>query len=499
MKTFLISRKRRRTAYASSVDVQINGDLDVDGTATIDGPLTVTDATQTTNVSTGSIITAGGIGAAKNVSVGGRLMVTDTTQATVPLSGSLFTYGGLGVDKDAFIGGNLTVTGSVTPGSLILSAITPTTVTASGAISTTDATQSTSTATGSVVTAGGIGAAKNIRAGGIIAVDAATDSTSSTTGSIITNGGLGVAKAGHFGGQLAADATTETSSATTGSLVTSGGLGVAKKVYVGSSTEAASTSTGSIITAGGIGCAKTVYANQVLVTTDIVGGASITGVTVQGTTLVSATGTTESSSTSTGALQTLGGAGIAKNVYVGGNVSIAGATGLLACANVLNRQLPSYASGSDTITIGATVTNPTKPTSVLYDTVTWQVMGGWMMAHYHYQNNASAAGSNAGNGRYLFTLPGGYAMPSSIPVYAGTDRTFCHAIGSGLVGFTANNGWPCTPYAYSTTQFGVLLDNATFLSNTYDSLADSNVMYSFVISVPVTATATSRFSTFAIS
>jgi hypothetical protein len=67
-------------------------------------------------------------------------------------------------------------------------------------------------------------------------------------------------------------------------------------------TESTSTSTGALVTSGGLGVAK-----------NIVAGGNVT-----------INGTTESTSTSTGALVTSGGLGVAKNIVAGGNVTING-------------------------------------------------------------------------------------------------------------------------------------------------------------------------------
>jgi hypothetical protein len=67
-----------------------------------------------------------------------------------------------------------------------------TNVTATGQLNASATTSSTSTTTGAVVTAGGMGVAKNMTVGGQINNTNTTNSTSRTTGAIVTAGGLGV-------------------------------------------------------------------------------------------------------------------------------------------------------------------------------------------------------------------------------------------------------------------------------------------------------------------
>lgn len=58
-----------------------------------------------------------------------------------------------------------------------------------------------------------------------------TQSTSATTGAIITAGGVGVAKDVHIAGQLHSTATTQSTSGTTGAIITDGGIGAAKDIF----------------------------------------------------------------------------------------------------------------------------------------------------------------------------------------------------------------------------------------------------------------------------
>jgi hypothetical protein len=72
-----------------------------------EGTVTISNTTDSSNVATGSIITAGGAGIAKNLNVGANLRVIGTTEATSTTTGSTVLSGGLGVAKNVHIGGEL--------------------------------------------------------------------------------------------------------------------------------------------------------------------------------------------------------------------------------------------------------------------------------------------------------------------------------------------------------------------------------------------------------
>jgi hypothetical protein len=87
--------------------------LDVTGAGRFSGKITTTDTTQSSSQSTGSIITSGGVGIAKNLHVGGTVSVDNGNNATSTTTGSIQTDGGIGVVSDIFVGGQATITGDV--------------------------------------------------------------------------------------------------------------------------------------------------------------------------------------------------------------------------------------------------------------------------------------------------------------------------------------------------------------------------------------------------
>jgi hypothetical protein len=101
------------TSAGSDSAVRVDGGLSVGMKAFIGGTLTCTSTADSTNATTGAIITAGGITCAKQLRVGkdttltGKLEVVDATATTSSTTGSIIARGGVGIAGSVFVGGNI--------------------------------------------------------------------------------------------------------------------------------------------------------------------------------------------------------------------------------------------------------------------------------------------------------------------------------------------------------------------------------------------------------
>jgi len=117
-------------------------------------------------------------------------VVSSTTNSTSSTTGSIITAGGIGVSGSVYA--NLYVGSAVYAGTIGNSGATLT-----GTLSTAAQTNITSVGTLSSLSTSGV-----ITSGGNINITTSTNSTSSTTGSIVTAGGIGVAQDAYIGGKL---------------------------------------------------------------------------------------------------------------------------------------------------------------------------------------------------------------------------------------------------------------------------------------------------------
>ena len=173
------------------------------------------------------------------------------------------------------------------------------------------------------------------------------ESTSTSTGSFIVGGGVGIGGNLNVGGITTVLDTTETTALNNGSLIVGGGMSIYKNITVGGS---CNFSKGYIFNGGGASVTANTYALKDLVlwdetthTNDSYWKFDLVDNGVDGRDLNITQGgwgdqqfnmnaisnfqdVTESTSPSTGSLITLGGLGIAKNIFIGGNCNITSTT-----------------------------------------------------------------------------------------------------------------------------------------------------------------------------
>lgn len=143
-----------------------------------------------------------------------RLRIAATTASTGPTSGSFVTAGGVGISGNLF---------------------------SSGRFVTTDNTVSSGTGSGSIVTAGGVGIGGATHVGGQLHAVATTASTSTTTGCIRASGGVGIAGAVNIGGDTKVLSTTTSTNSATGCFTAAGGVGIAGNMNIAGEAKCLST------------------------------------------------------------------------------------------------------------------------------------------------------------------------------------------------------------------------------------------------------------------
>lgn len=155
-----------------------------------------------------------------------------------------------------------------------------------------------------------------------IAVNTSTASTSTNTGALVVNGGVGVGGSINIGTTSTINGAEILTTATINlQIVTDGGNTTTTPVYITNDTEATSTITGALQVIGGAGIGGNLWVGGEIVAQKLtVEYTTVTNVSVETDDVITSTNATEATSTITGALIIAGGAGIGGNLYVGGEI-----------------------------------------------------------------------------------------------------------------------------------------------------------------------------------
>jgi hypothetical protein len=293
------------TAANGRIEVTVDGDLVGNITqdiTTLTNDVKVSNTTVSTTTTSGALVVTGGVGVAGNITVGARFKSTDDTQSTSTTTGAIITAGGLGVAKNLNVGGDATVTGNLTVQGVI-TAIQSTTLDVSDLQIT--------LAKGAGTSAAADGAGINVDYGNVGANITYTHATTSWNfnkpiiGSSYANFGGNLLAAGGVFNALAINGTT-----TAGDINSTGFINTTANV------SAAIVNTGAL-NATGTTTLAAVNSTGLINTTGNVSASSINADTLAATGTVYANATTDSTTLTTGALITFGGAAVTKSVVIG--------------------------------------------------------------------------------------------------------------------------------------------------------------------------------------
>ena len=299
-----------------------------------------------------------------------RLVSTDTTDSSSTSTGGVVIQGGVGIAKKLYIGDNVSVNGNISFVSTDVE-IGQTTADASD--------------DGSITVRSG-GALGDSR-GSSISLRGNENASNPgqillSCGNVNSSGNLSVVTSSierfrvNYDGSVNITSTVDSTSPTTASLVLSGGASIAKKLYIGTDLEVTGSISFSSITSGswngstigveygGTG-ATSLTQNSLLIgngTSALSTSANLTFATnILSTPKLNSTDTSQSTSSSTGAVTLLGGMGVAKNVYLGEDLIVSGFIGAGVSTNV-NSAL-TLSSGSN-IGVNTVVSSDTGSLSI---------------------------------------------------------------------------------------------------------------------------------------
>jgi hypothetical protein len=351
-------------------------------------------------------ISANGLGVtgasyfANNVGIGGTAILSSagvTNNFTV--SGATTLGGAVTANSSLGVVGALNVTGTTTLSSLgVINGLSVTgTTTLAGPLNVTNGTSSAGTNTGAIIVAGGVGVGENLNVGGNLYVAGVINAT--VVGSISTATNLTAGSSGSIPYQTAFGRTSFFGPGAAGDLLVSNGGGsptFVNTLTLAGTTQATNTMTGTLQVRGGAGIGKNLY----------VGG------TISSTGTLTVIDTTDSTSTTSGALVIAGGAGIGKNLNIGGAATV-GST--LSVGSNLTAGGNFTATGSVTFN-GVLTPTPTYFTGTIVGTTltVTGITGGGKIAWEQYLEGAGLAadtfivyqlsGISGGNGTYKVSV-----------------------------------------------------------------------------------------------
>lgn len=264
------------------------------------------------NVNTGGQVTATGNITGGNINSAAAVSATGAVVAGSVQSGTTVSANGNVIGGNVTTAGQISAQGNITTSGVFIgngSQLTSVTAAAVGTLPSLSVTGNANV--GAVSTAGNISASFYIGNGqlltGIVATELGNITSLNITGTVAA-GNLNSANLLTAGSANPANSTSTTS----GTLQITGGAGITGNIYNGGLISAVgSIRGGNLLTPGNVSATGTIDAGNI----NVIGAGGILKIN----------GTTEATSNVTGSLQTLGGAGIVGNVFVGGLLSVYGA------------------------------------------------------------------------------------------------------------------------------------------------------------------------------
>jgi hypothetical protein len=188
-----------------------------------------------------------------------------------------------------------------------------------GGMTLTNTTTATSTITGALTVGGGVGIGGDLYVGGSLYVDFVGTATNLRNGT-----------AGQVPYQTAPGVTSFYGPGTAGNVLISNGTSSPSynnTLTLAGTTTATSTFTGALVVAGGVGIGGSLYVGGEIIADKLtIQYTTVTTTLVQTDDIIRTYNSTNATSTSTGALQIVGGAGIGGDLWVGGTVYVLNAT-----------------------------------------------------------------------------------------------------------------------------------------------------------------------------
>ena len=281
--------------------------------ASTNNAISITNGTQSTTTSSGALQVAGSVSAWSNLNVGGTLNATSNL-SVASTAGFYSTQ-----DSSSITAGAVTIAGGL--------AVAKTIYARNEVITSVNASLANVADNALAITQGGLGVAAGLLVQGNSALGSGSNSiNTNSTQAVLVTGGVGVSGNVVSGKVKTVDQTAADTSGN-GSASIAGGAYVGDNLVVMSNASSAtSTASNALYVAGSVGIGKNLYVTGEIIAQQLtIEYTTVTTTVVETDDVITTKNNTQATSTATGALQVpYGGAGIGRDLWVGGNQYVGG-------------------------------------------------------------------------------------------------------------------------------------------------------------------------------
>jgi hypothetical protein len=407
----------------------------------------------------------------------GPLVVSNLQDSSSPETGALTIAGGVGIKKDLQVGGSLLLGGAlVVTTATINTYVNPSTVIYAGTDTAVNAHVGNvtiwSTSTLQSITARGATTPS------AITISNLTSASNTTTGALQVSGGAGIGGDLYVGGnlyqrgqQVVTTATVQSLTTSTLADVTQYGATTGDAVKITNTTNSLSTSQGALVVTGGVGIGGNLYiAGEIVAQKLTIEYTTITTTLVQTDDIIKTLNTTDASSTNSGALQVAGGIGVGGNIYSGGHI-YSGGQEVLTTASI--GSLTAYSSTSGyalSFNTSTLVLQAVTAQTSTYAAYAYSFNTGTLVAH-------AVLADTATNAAYAYSFNTSTLVAHAVLADTATNAAYAYSFNTGTLVTDAVSA--ASSLFATTSGFALSFDTSTLVLQAVSAQTSTYASYAY--------------------